>query len=397
MRKEFNILIVGGGMVGLSVAALLADVEGVGVTLVDAGARPSFDPDEDIALRVSSVAPGSIAMLQAIGAWEEILGARACPFRAMKVWDACGSVEGPETLTFDSAEFAVPQLGFIVENNLVQHAVLHALRGSSASIRYQTPIHSLTREGTRFTVTLESGEVLSPDLLVGADGARSFVRGSAGIAARSWSHEQKAFVTVLKPELGHGHTAWQRFLKHGPIGMLPLADGRISIVWSTTPAEADAAMAMQDAALGALLTEVTDGVLGRLTPAGRRGAFPLQSQYAVDYARDGLVLVGDAAHAIHPLAGQGVNLGFADSVELAKVVSAAIAAGENPGDLPSLRRYERARKGDNQTMLRFMDILNRLFSNESRPLARLRGTGMYLFNKSGPIRERVVQTALGLG
>ena len=156
-------------------------------------------------------------------------------------------------------------------------------------------------------------------------------------------------------------------------------------------------MAMQDAALGALLTEVTDGVLGRLTPAGRRGAFPLQSQYAVDYARDGLVLVGDAAHAIHPLAGQGVNLGFADSVELAKVVSAAIAAGENPGDLPSLRRYERARKGDNQTMLRFMDILNRLFSNESRPLARLRGTGMYLFNKSGPIRERVVQTALGLG
>ncbi len=397
MNREFDVLIVGGGMVGLSVAALLADVDGVRITLVDAGARPSFDADEDVSLRVSSVAPGSIAMLQAIGAWDEILGARACPFRAMKVWDAFGSVEGPETLTFEAAEFAVPQLGFIVENNLVQHAVLHALAGSSASIRYATPIRSLTRQGTRFAVTLDSGEVLSPDLLVGADGARSFVRDRAGIAARSWSHEQKAFVTVLEPELSHGHTALQRFLKHGPIGMLPLSDGRISIVWSTTPAEADAAMAMQDAALGILLTEVTDGVLGRLTPAGPRGAFPLQSQYAVDYARDGLVLVGDAAHAIHPLAGQGVNLGFADAMELAKVVGAAIAAGESPGDLPTLRRYERARKGDNQTMLRFMDILNRLFSNESRPLARLRGTGMYLFNKSGPVRERVVQTALGLG
>ena len=153
---------------------------------------------------------------------------------------------------------------------------------------------------------------------------------------------------------------------------------------------------MTDDQLGALLTDITDGVLGKLVPAGPRGAFPLMSQHADRYAVDGLVLVGDAAHAIHPLAGQGVNLGFADARELAGVLSAAVERDENVGDLPTLRVFERARKGDNQAMLRFMDILNRLFSNTSVPLARLRGAGMYLFNRSGAIRERVVQTALGI-
>ncbi|MDH3440914.1 MAG: FAD-dependent monooxygenase, partial [Gammaproteobacteria bacterium] len=224
----------------------------------------------------------------------------------------------------------------------------------------------------------------------------SMVRDSAGIPVKSWLHAQKAFVAILRPEFSHRNTAWQRFLKDGPIGLLPLADGRISIVWSTTPDQADAALAMSDDELSDCLADVTDGVLGRLAPCGPRGAFPLKSQHALSYVQDGLALVGDAAHAIHPLAGQGVNLGMADVRELAAVLSAAVASEENPGDLPILRRYERARKGENQTMLQFMDVLNRLFSNDSRPLARLRGAGMYLFNKSGPIRERVVQTALGI-
>jgi 2-octaprenylphenol hydroxylase len=396
MKKEFDVLVAGGGMVGLAATALLARVDGLRVTMVDAGSQPIFDPTDDISLRVSSLAPGSIGMLSSIGAWEEILATRACPFRDMKVWDAFGSVDGPETLVFDSAEFAVPQLGFIVENNLVQHAILETLDRNAVTVRYDTAIQSIARAGSRIEVRLESGEKLLPESLIGADGARSVVRSSAGIAVRSWPHAQKAFVTVLQPEYSHANTAWQRFLKHGPIGMLPLSDGRISIVWSTTPDQADDAMAMNDDALGALLTEITDGVLGQLTPAGPRGTFPLRSQHAVDYVQDGLVLIGDAAHTIHPLAGQGVNLGFADAVELADIFATALAAGEYPGDIATLRRYERARKGANQTMLRFMDVLNRLFSNESRALARLRGAGMFLFNRSGLIRERVVQTALGI-
>jgi len=178
--------------------------------------------------------------------------------------------------------------------------------------------------------------------------------------------------------------------------MLPLADGRVSVVWSTTPEISDAALDMSDKALSGKLTELSDGALGKLTAAGPRGAFPLKSQHAAQYVQDGLALVGDAAHTIHPLAGQGVNLGFADASELAEIVGRALQADENPGDLPILRKYERARKGANKTMLYFMDGLNRLFSNRSVALAQLRGLGMTVFNRSGLVRQRIVQIALGI-
>jgi 2-octaprenylphenol hydroxylase len=396
MNRSHDIVIVGAGMVGLAAANLMANNRQLRITVIDAGSRPAFDPGEDYALRVSAIAPGSVDILDKTGAWKQIAATRVSPYRDMKVWDAAGNVEGPETLTFDAAEFAVPQLGFIVENRLIRHALLNRLEQTPANIRFDSPITAVARDGHRFTVELESGERLEPELLVGADGARSLVRGNAGIAVTSWPHAQKAFVTCLSPELDHRHTAWQRFLEDGPIGLLPLADGRVSIVWSTTPDKAEEAQAMTDAELTELLTRITDGVLGELTPAGPRGAFPLQSQHAAEYVQDGLALVGDAAHTVHPLAGQGVNLGFADAFELANVVKAALDADENPGDLPSLRKYERARRGANRTMLRFVDGLNKLFSNDSTPLSRLRGVGMYLFNHSGPIRSRAVQTALGI-
>ncbi|MDH3988405.1 MAG: UbiH/UbiF/VisC/COQ6 family ubiquinone biosynthesis hydroxylase [Gammaproteobacteria bacterium] len=396
MKHDHDITIVGGGMVGLTAACLLSKHDALKITLIDAGKKPVFDVADDMSLRVSAVAPGSVDILSGVGAWEEISNTRACPYRGMKVWDAAGNMEGPETLCFDAAEFAVPQLGYIVENELIRHSLLRQLEKTAVSVCFETPIVSFARAAHRFEIELESGEKLTPDLLIGADGARSFIRGKAGIQIKSWQHMQKALVTCLQPELSHRNTAWQRFLKDGPIGMLPLSDGRISIVWSTTAEQADAALAMSDEELSAILTEVTDGVLGVLSPAGPRGAFPLESQHATEYVQDGLALIGDAAHTIHPLAGQGVNLGFADAQELSLAVAAALVAGENPGDLPGLRKYERARKGSNKTMLHFMDALNKLFSNESASLSRFRGAGMGLFNKSGPIRERVVQTALGI-
>jgi 2-octaprenylphenol hydroxylase len=314
----------------------------------------------------------------------------------MKVWDAAGSVDGPETLTFDAAEFAVAELGFIVENDLIQKQLAGNLESQEVDVKFSTKITSLEASAERYSIELDSGTVLQSDLLIGADGARSFVRASAGISVKSWPYPQKAFVTHLQPERSHEHTAWQRFLETGPIGLLPLSDGRVSTVWSTTPELAEGALAATDKELQTMLGEATDGVLGVLTPAGPRGAFPLRAQHADQYVLPGLALIGDAAHTVHPLAGQGVNLGFADAAALAAVIAEAIAESEEPGDLPVLRRYERARKGDNKTMLHFVDGLNRLFSNDSEGLARIRGAGMRLFNKSGPIRQHAVQVALGI-
>jgi 2-octaprenylphenol hydroxylase len=274
----------------------------------------------------------------------------------------------------------VAQLGFITENVLVQHALLQVLEQCNVELKFASKIESLPEA----------------DLVVGADGARSFVRELVGIKTRQWPYQQTAVVTHLTTERPHDATARQRFLRDGPLGMLPLADGRISVVWSTTPDVAKSALDASDDELGQMLTDASDAVLGELTVAGPRGAFPLSAQHAEDYVLTGVALIGDAAHAIHPLAGQGANLGLQDAAELARVVETAIEAGLHPGDRPVLRRYERSRKGANLTMLHFMTGLNRLFATDSTVLGEIRRTGMSLFSRSGPVRERAVKVALGV-
>ena len=400
MIRPFEIVIAGAGMTGLAAAALLSQCrqrERLRITVVDAGSRPLHSVEDPLDLRVSAISTGSAALLESIGAWETIASTRACPYEAMRVWDENGVVESSTTLRFDAAEFAVKQLGFIVENLLVRHALLEVLEESEVAFEFDAPIRWVGYEGVRLALRLESGLEFAPDLVVAADGARSFIRESAGISTRDHEYRQVALVTHLMPAKPHRHTAWQRFLESGPLGMLPLADGRISVVWSTNEAQAEAAIAADDAELGQLLTEASDHALGELTVAGPRGAFPLRARHAEHYVRPGLALVGDAAHAIHPLAGQGANLGLQDVAKLAEVVDTALAHGENPGDRPVLRRYERARKGENATMLHFMTGLNRLFATDSVLLKELRLTGLRLFNYSGLIREPAVKVALGVG
>lgn len=397
MKQPIDIVIVGAGMVGLAIANLLGKSDLANVTVIDAGKKPIFSLEDDLSLRVSAIAPGSAELLRAIGVWDEIATERACPYRDMRVWDAAGHADGPETVAFSAAEFAAPELGFIVENILVRTALLNKVAQTNVATRFETTIKSMRKSSNRYELELDSGRTLAPELVIGADGARSFIRDAAAIEIDSWPHEQKAFVTHLMPELDHRNTAWQRFLTDGPLGILPLHDGRVSIVWSTTPENADDALAMTDEQLASRLTEISGGVLGRLTPSGDRGAFPLESQHAKHYVTPGLALVGDAAHAIHPLAGQGVNLGFADAIKLAEVLVSALEGGEFIGDRPVLRKYERARKGDNQLMLNFVRGLNKLFSAEYSSLQPLRGAGMAAFNKSGPLREHAVRVALGLG
>ncbi len=401
MKEQFDVVVVGAGMVGLVTAALLAQSPGrdrLNITVVDAGKRPLFGADNDIALRVSAVSLGSINVFQQLGVWDKIVGLRACPYRSMRVWDSRESIEGPNTLRFDAADFAVPELGFIVENVLIQHVLLQRLSDLPVELRFESPLAQVIRRDEKqgIGIRMQEGGEFNADLLIGADGAASSVREDAGIAVRTWSYPQSAFVTHVTPERNHQKTAWQRFLKDGPLAFLPLEDGRVSVVWSTTPEQADHAMSAGDADLAALLTQASDNLLGKLTVAGPRGSFPLRSQLAEHYVMPGLALVGDAAHAVHPLAGQGANLGIADAAALAVAVSDAILRGEYPGDLPTLRRYERQRKGANETMLHFIDALNRLFLADSDAIASLRGSGMRLFNQSGPIQRRAVQVALGI-
>lgn len=399
MNKTFDIVVAGGGIVGLTVAALLvrcSQASRLRITIVDAGQRPEFLTDDDLSSRVSAISCGSADVMQQAGVWDAVVLHRHCPYRDMRVWDAAGSADGPDTLAFAAAEFALPQLGFIVENVLIQDVLLAELERGGVSLRYASSISSLRRSDDRFVLTLESGEDISAELLLAADGARSLIREQAGISVRSWRYPQRAFVTHLQPEHAHQNTAWQRFLPTGPIGLLPLHDGRVSTVWSTTPELAAEALAATDEQLESMLTEASGATLGRLKPAGARGAFPLHAQHTTQYVMPGLALLGDAAHAVHPLAGQGANLGISDAAMLARVVEDALSKNEHPGDVSTLRRYERARKGENETMLRFIDGLNRLFSNDSRALAHVRGAGMRLFNKSGQIRDYAVQVALGL-
>lgn len=382
MSRRYEVLVVGAGVTGLTVAALLAQCrqrDQLHITVVDAAARPVHDPDDEVALRVSAIATGSAQLLDRIGAWRHVADTRASAYESMHVWDESVEPDSHGALRFDAAEFAVPQLGFIVENVLLQHALLRQLDRLDVELRFNTSVESP-----------------QADLVIGADGARSRVRENAGIATHDFPYGQTAFVTHLRPEQPHRQCARQRFTRDGPLGMLPLADGRISIVWSIHDALAERVQDASDEELGEILTAASDYVLGQLQVEGPRGGFPLCARHAAQYVMPGIALIGDAAHAVHPLAGQGANLGLQDAAKLADVIAAALQDGEHPGDRPVLRRYERARKGENATMLHFMTGLNTLFATDSALVRELRTTGMRLFNHGGPIRDHAVKVALGI-
>lgn len=399
MKSDFAIVVAGAGVAGLTVATLLANgrhARSLNITVIDASPAPQYCVDADIALRVSAVSTGSAQLLESVGVWRHVTAARACPYDRMRVWDHTQPVDGPATIRFDAADFAVPQLGYIVEDLLLRDALARVLGAASVELRFEARIDGVEFTENTCHVRLDDGTRLDADVVIAADGANSRVRAIAGIRTSDYPYGQTALVSHVTPERPHQHTAWQRFLPDGPLGLLPLSDGRVSIVWSTSEANAANAYAASDTSLGRTLTAASDGALGLLTAAGSRAQFPLCARHANRYVQRHLALIGDAAHAIHPLAGQGANLGLRDAHALAQTINAALDHGEFPGDLPVLRRYERRQKGLNATMLHFMTGLNRLFTNDSALLRDLRTLGMRLFNYSGPIRARAVEVALGM-
>lgn len=391
-EPDFDVVIVGAGMVGAALGCALAQ-SGFRIALID-GAEPGAPSGEGpYDLRVSALTRASQRILESLGAWQAIADTRVSPFRHMHVWDAGGA----HSIHFDAAEVAQDTLGHIVENGLIQaalHQRLHALDNVHWFIPAQ--LQGLDVDADAARATLDDGRVLQARLLVGADGASSTVRKLAGIATRGWQYDQHGVVATVRPQQFHQETAWQRFLPDGPLAFLPLADGQCSIVWSTRPDHADTLLAMDDAAFRQALEEAFESRLGPIVECGERARFPLRLQHATEYVKPRLALVGDAAHSIHPLAGQGVNLGFLDAAALAQVLTEARGRNPDPGEFALLRRYERWRKGDNLATMAVMDGFKRLFGVRAAPVRWARNLGLGLVDRAGPVKRLIIEHAMGL-
>lgn len=398
MRTEADIVVVGAGMVGAAAAALLAtQAPDAVVVVLDADEPPRWRADEEHGVRVSALSEASRRVLAACGAWQEIAAGRVSPYAHMRVWDGAIPAGGPGAIRFDAADVAAPLLGHIVENELVRLALRNALlRLANVRLLDGARLESLELGPERAELGLEDGRRLHSRLVVGADGAASPSRALAGLEVIGHDYEQRAVVCNLRCQLPHRDTAWQRFLPDGPIALLPLSDGRVSIVWSTTPERAEALLAADDEGFRAAVAEASDGCLGEVLEAGPRAAFPLRMRHAPVYTRARYALAGDAAHTVHPLAGQGVNLGFLDAAALADVVAGGLAAGRDPGDPALLRRYERWRKPENLLAMRAFDGINRLFSNDHPALGSIRRAGFTLVDRLAPLKGVFIRRAMGL-
>jgi 2-octaprenylphenol hydroxylase len=397
MRSPYDIVVVGGGMVGCAVAALLADAApDVRLLVIEAGPRPSWDPADAFDLRVSAVSEASRRILTRAGAWPAIAGGRICPYRQMMVWDAADHPGGKTNLVFDCAEVGEPVLGHIIENRLMRTALIDTLERRGVEMRFEAALESVSPGPEHVELGLAGGDRLRGRLVAGVDGAASPVRHLAGLRVLGANYGQEALVAHVRFSSAHGEVARQRFLEAGPLALLPLADGRCSIVWSMGPEDCGRLKAVAEADFLQELTSASQGVLGPAVGVGPRAAFPLKWQHAPDYARPRVVLAGDAAHAVHPLAGQGVNLGFLDAAVLAEVLGPAVADGRDPGDLALLRRYERRRKGENLLAMQSFTGLNRLFSNASGTVSMLRRAGLAAVSATPTLRRAFMRRAMGL-
>ncbi|MEO2216320.1 FAD-dependent monooxygenase [Chromobacterium vaccinii] len=387
-----DIVIVGGGMVGSALGAALSG-QGLSVCVLEREAPAPFAPEQAPDLRVSAISPASAAFLQSIGTWEPVLAMRAAPYRRMQVWEGD---EAAGTL-FDADEAGVAELGHIVENRVVQLAATAALR-DKGDIDYRCPaiVSDIVYRPQASHLTLSDGSRLQARLLIAADGARSQVRDAAGIGVTGWDYPMHALVLSCRMEGGQQDITWQRFTPDGPQAFLPLTGDAASLVWYHRPEEVKRLLALSDDELIAAVSQAFPRKLPGIRELTARGSFGLTRRHAQCYVKDGVALAGDAAHTIHPLAGQGVNLGFQDAAILARTILDACAKGEDWASGKTLARYQRARKPANLAMQAGMDAFCYGFSNDIGPLRLLRGLGLRLADKAGPLKREAIRYALGL-
>lgn len=394
MKENFDVVIVGGGMVGAAVACSLGG-SSLSVAVIESSPPQAFSPDQPHDLRVSALSIASKNILETVGAWGGVVSRRLCPFRRMRVWETAGDTE------FCSDDINYPELGYIVENRVTQLALLDRLQDFE-NVELICPAaiskinYSAEKQGAHSEVELGDGRILTAKVLVAADGGQSRVRQAVGLGVTSWDYKQHALVIYIETDYGQQDITWQRFVPSGPQAFLPLTGHYGSIVWYNSPDEVNRLKALPNADLMHELVETFPDCLGKVNAILGTASFPLKRQHAQEYVKPGVVLVGDAAHMINPLAGQGVNIGLLDAAALGEVLVEADKQGLDLGDLSVLKRYEKLRRNENLKMMTVMDVFYRVFSNQALPVKFLRNLGLGLAERISPAKNKVMRSAMGL-
>ncbi|MBM6552136.1 UbiH/UbiF/VisC/COQ6 family ubiquinone biosynthesis hydroxylase [Marinomonas ostreistagni] len=397
MAREYDVIIVGAGMVGALTAVLTAQ-KGLTVALIDkhSGRYPLSTPPAYDA-RVSAISALSQQLLEQAGAWQRIAQERLAPYQRMAVWDGLGD----GYVDFDSRYQQPPYLGQLVENAVLCDALMKSVHDTRGIDLYFDDSVQAQRQVERgVEIDLSSDRQLLGAVLIAADGANSKLRHDNGFDTVEWDYGHHAIVTTVEIDRSHQDTAWQAFGEEGILAFLPLpsVDGRhfVSIVWSVAPSDAEQLVALEEAAFCRRLTYAMNGAFEALSLTVPRQAIPLRQRHAKQYVQEGIALIGDAAHTIHPLAGQGANLGFADVSALVPILVKAHQRGEALGDLKTLRRYQRARMLDNIAMSASMEAFKRTFSTQQPAIVQLRNIGLKLCHQSSMIKRQLVAHAAGL-
>lgn len=391
MKTDVDIAVIGAGAVGLA-AALMAAQQGLRVAVVEAHAPEAWQADRPD-LRVYALALDNQTLLEGFGVWPAIIARRAEPYAAMTVFD---EVQGAP-LHFIAGELGRRHLGHIVENSVLVETLWQALQPmKNVSFHCPDKIKAVSNQDQDITLTLHSGIEISAGIAIGADGARSKVRDLVGIQTRVHDYGQKGLVAFVKTELAHRHTAWQRFLRTGPLAFLPFGDHVCSIVWTLPNERADELLGADADTFCRALESAFAGTLGKVELVSERAAFPLKRQLADTMLQERTLLLGDAAHAVHPLAGQGVNLGLRDVAALREVFVAAKAKQADPLALNALQRWARQRFSDNAVAAYAFENINRVFSNDNFALSLLRGPLLGAGDKITPLKNAMARYAAGI-
>ncbi|WP_079253799.1 FAD-dependent monooxygenase [Endozoicomonas arenosclerae] len=393
--KSYDLVIAGGGMVGASLALSLSETD-LKIAVIDQQSltAPAFSPDSGYAPRVSALTEASSRLFQKLGAWELMTAQRTMPYQHMYVWDS----EGTGDIEFDAKSAGFKTLGHIVENNVIRNALLQKLAKTDidcypgqSTIDYQL--------GEPHQVQLDD-EKIEARLLVATDGAESRLRKLSSIPSSQKDYLHHAVVTTVETEQYHQDTAWQVFLDTGPLAFLPMPsrDGKhyCSIVWSLIPDRADEILALDDEAFCQAIERAFESRLGSVISADPRFRFPLKQRHARQYHRNKVVLAGDAAHTIHPLAGQGVNLGLQDVEVLSEEITRAVERGDDFSGSHILNRYERRRMGSNLLMMKSMEGLQNLFAADDIGIRWLRNTGLKVTNSLPLAKDVLIKHAMGM-
>jgi 2-octaprenylphenol hydroxylase len=403
-QSDFDIVIVGGGAIGSAVASLLGQItksaqsakQQLKIALIESSEPPQFDPGQ-LDPRVAALTEKTRLIFEQIGIWQQLVDKRVCAYRAMNVWDA----EGTGRITFDCQQVQQPNLGHIVENSVVVSTLVEHLK-QQPNIELFCPANIVDYQLHEdfISLTLDNHSALSAQLLIAADGANSVVREHFQFATKQWDYGQHAIVTTITTENPNQLTAWQRFMPTGPLAFLPLnnrGDAHYcSIVWSQDTAEAKRLMALEDKQFCKELSRASEHCLGQVLKIEKRHLIPLRQSHATDYVIPRVALVGDAAHSIHPLAGQGANLGFSDAQVLAEEIAKAFVRGLDLGDVSVLKPYQRRRKPENLATMAAMEGFKRLFGAQNSTLRLLRNYGLSGINRMGAIKNKLIKQAMGL-